>query len=128
MCETFLLTICKLTLCDSDGYGYFTKVNVIASSPDVVINVAPRPPQDANYARALNISLAFFVHDAFSLMDRGFVFSLIKTYLKKVSSCLIPQALVPGLIACSLHGIPYYYSGFILREKFVQISRMCCCA
>ncbi len=75
------------------GYGHSRKVNVIASSLDVVINVAPRPPQDANYARSLNISLAFFVHDAFSLMDRGFVFSLIKTYLKKVSSCLIPQAL-----------------------------------
>ena len=41
--------------------------------------------QDGNLARKLNTSLAFFVHDAFSLMDRGFVFTLIKTYLKKVS-------------------------------------------
>ncbi|CAI8007936.1 Dedicator of cytokinesis protein 7 [Geodia barretti] len=39
--------------------------------------------KDVNYARRLNISLAFFIHDALSLMDRGFVFSLIKTYLKK---------------------------------------------
>ncbi len=36
-------------------------------------------------ARKLNTSLAFFVHDAFSLMDRGFVFTLIKAYLKKVT-------------------------------------------
>ena len=40
--------------------------------------------QDGSLARKLNTSLAFFVHDAFSLMDRGFVFTLIKTYLKKV--------------------------------------------
>ncbi len=37
-----------------------------------------------DYARGLNTSLAFFIHDAFSLMDRGFVFQLIRTYLKKV--------------------------------------------
>ena len=36
------------------------------------------------YARRLNVSLAFFVHDALSLMDRGFVFSIIKCYLRKV--------------------------------------------
>ena len=41
--------------------------------------------QDVDYAKKLNVSLAFFIHDAFSLMDRGFVFGLIKTYLKKVS-------------------------------------------
>ena len=40
--------------------------------------------KDGNYARSLNASLAFFIHDSFSLMDRGFVFTLIKTYLKKV--------------------------------------------
>ena len=40
--------------------------------------------QDGSLAKKLNTSLAFFVHDAFSLMDRGFVFTLIKTYLKKV--------------------------------------------
>ena len=40
---------------------------------------------DGEYAFNLNIHLAFFIHDAFSLMDRGFVFTLIRTYLKKVS-------------------------------------------
>ena len=40
--------------------------------------------QDKGYSCDLNTSLAFFIHDAFSLMDRGVVFGLIKTYLKKV--------------------------------------------
>lgn len=35
----------------------------------------------------LNTSLAFFINDCLSLMDRGFVFSLIKIYCKEV--CLI---------------------------------------
>ena len=43
--------------------------------------------KDGSYARHLNVSLAFFIHDALSLMDRGFVFSLIKCYLKKVCGC-----------------------------------------
>jgi hypothetical protein len=30
----------------------------------------------------LNACLAFFLHDLLSVMDRGFVFSLIKTYMK----------------------------------------------
>ena len=41
--------------------------------------------RDVEYATGLNIYLAFFIHDAFSLMDRGFVFQLIKAYLKKVN-------------------------------------------
>ncbi len=34
----------------------------------------------------LNSSLAFFLHDLLSVMDRGFVFSLIRIYIKEVSS------------------------------------------
>ena len=53
-------------------------VNLIAS------DIAEKHIRDVLYARRLNFSLAFFIHDALSLMDRGFVFSLIKCYLKKV--------------------------------------------
>ena len=42
--------------------------------------------RDGEYATNLNIYLAFFIHDSFSLLDRGFVFGLLKTYLKKVSA------------------------------------------
>ena len=37
------------------------------------------------YARSLNTSLAFFLMDAYSLMDRGFICFLIRSYIKKVS-------------------------------------------
>lgn len=48
--------------------------------------------RDGDYATNLNIYLAFFVHDAFSLLDRGFVFGLLRVYLKKV-----------GLWCCGRH-------------------------
>ena len=34
----------------------------------------------------LNSSLAFFLHDLLSVMDRGFVFSLIRTYSKEITA------------------------------------------
>lgn len=34
----------------------------------------------------LNSCLAFFLHDLLSVMDRGFVFSLIRTYMKEVTA------------------------------------------
>lgn len=36
-------------------------------------------------AEKINISLAFFLYDLLSLMDRGFVFNLIKHYCNQVS-------------------------------------------
>ena len=55
----------------------------------VSVEITEKHIKDGTYARRLNISLAFFIHDALSLMDRGFVFSLIKTYLKKVGAIII---------------------------------------
>ena len=34
----------------------------------------------------LNSSLAFFLHDLLSVMDRGFVFTLVRIYMKEVAS------------------------------------------
>jgi len=53
--------------------------------------------QEGGYARKINASIAFFIHDALSLMDRGFVFTLIKTYLKKVRLVVV---VVCMLILC----------------------------
>jgi hypothetical protein len=36
--------------------------------------------------QSLNASLAFFLFDQLSVVDRGFVFSLIKTYYKQLSA------------------------------------------
>jgi len=38
------------------------------------------------YSTHLNTSLAFFINDCLSLMDRGFIFNLIKIYCKEVCS------------------------------------------
>lgn len=42
------------------------------------------PTQDTEMIERLNTSLAFFLNDLLSVMDRGFVFSLIKAYYKQV--------------------------------------------
>ncbi|XP_055386415.1 dedicator of cytokinesis protein 7 [Condylostylus longicornis] len=41
---------------------------------------------DPKLAQSLNASLAFFVFDLFSVMDRGFVFSLVRNYFKVLIS------------------------------------------
>jgi hypothetical protein len=41
---------------------------------------------DKNLASSLNNSLAFFIYDLFSILDRGFVFVLIKNFLKVITS------------------------------------------
>ena len=40
--------------------------------------------QDFSLAQRLNSSLAFFLYDLFSLVDRGFVFELVRHYCKEV--------------------------------------------
>lgn len=40
--------------------------------------------QDVELVERLNSSLAFFLNDLLSLLDRGFVFNLIRTYYKQV--------------------------------------------
>lgn len=37
----------------------------------------------------LNTSLAFFLNDLLSVMDRGFVFTLIRAYWKQVWLCFV---------------------------------------
>lgn len=41
--------------------------------------------KETEQAEKINISLAFFLYDLLSLMDRGFVFNLIKHYCNQVS-------------------------------------------
>lgn len=40
--------------------------------------------QEVEQAGKVNISLAFFLYDLLSLMDRGFVFHLVKNYCNQV--------------------------------------------
>ena len=41
---------------------------------------------DTKLVENLNSSLAFFLHDLLSVMDRGFVFSLIRSYSKDITA------------------------------------------
>uniref|UniRef100_A0AAY4CRS5 Dedicator of cytokinesis 7 n=1 Tax=Denticeps clupeoides TaxID=299321 RepID=A0AAY4CRS5_9TELE len=51
-------------------------------------DIVSRFQKDLELVERLNMSLAFFLNDLLSVMDRGFVFSLIKTYWKQVSTKL----------------------------------------
>lgn len=42
--------------------------------------------QEVEQAEKVNISLAFFLYDLLSLMDRGFVFQLVKNYCNQVKN------------------------------------------
>lgn len=57
----------------------------------------------------LNTSLAFFLNDLLSIMDRGFVFALIKTCYKQVNADKYYDLTVNHSIAC--------YSNFLWRDS-----------
>ena len=45
----------------------------------------PRDGKESKSAAALNVQLAFFLHDILSVMDRGFVFGLIRSYCRQLA-------------------------------------------
>uniref|UniRef100_A0A3Q3LNV2 Dedicator of cytokinesis 6 n=1 Tax=Labrus bergylta TaxID=56723 RepID=A0A3Q3LNV2_9LABR len=51
-------------------------------------DIANRYHKDVELVERLNNSLAFFLNDLLSLMDRGFVFNLIRTYYKQIANKL----------------------------------------
>ncbi|XP_030380516.1 dedicator of cytokinesis protein 6 isoform X2 [Scaptodrosophila lebanonensis] len=70
---------------------------------------------DPKLAQSLNASLAFFIFDAFSIMDRGFVFGLINTYKKVLIS---KNASVPDLMNYKLDFLRIVCS----HEHFVALN------
>lgn len=61
-------------------------------------DIISRCGKDPRLAQSMNASLAFFLFDLLSVMDRGYVLSLIKTYYKQMSAKIssLPDAV--GLI------------------------------
>ncbi|KAI1280634.1 Dedicator of cytokinesis protein 7 [Halotydeus destructor] len=59
-----------------------TLVNLIALE---LTNKLKRETKDMKLIASLNVNLAFFLRDLFSIADRGFIFSLIRMYLKHLS-------------------------------------------
>ncbi|XP_056870057.1 dedicator of cytokinesis protein 7-like isoform X1 [Takifugu flavidus] len=51
-------------------------------------DIAGRYHKDVEIVERLNSSLAFFLNDLLSLMDRGFVFNLIRSYYKQIANKL----------------------------------------
>ncbi|XP_070194616.1 dedicator of cytokinesis protein 7-like isoform X3 [Littorina saxatilis] len=51
----------------------------------LIKDITDRYIKEPPLIKSLNTSLAFFLHDLLSLMDRGFVFQLIKEYIKRMS-------------------------------------------
>uniref|UniRef100_A0A671V0R3 Dedicator of cytokinesis 6 n=1 Tax=Sparus aurata TaxID=8175 RepID=A0A671V0R3_SPAAU len=49
-------------------------------------DIAGRYHKDVELVERLNSSLAFFLNDLLSLMDRGFVFNLIRSYYKQIAN------------------------------------------
>ncbi|XP_056426441.1 dedicator of cytokinesis protein 6 isoform X5 [Hyla sarda] len=64
---------------------------------NVCTEITSRYLKDAELAERLNSSLAFFLNDLLSLMDRGFVFGLLRSYYKQINSKL-PMAPNPNVL------------------------------
>uniref|UniRef100_A0A4W5KS02 Dedicator of cytokinesis 8 n=1 Tax=Hucho hucho TaxID=62062 RepID=A0A4W5KS02_9TELE len=85
--------------------------------------------QKLEQAEKVNISLAFFLYDLLSLMDRGFVFILVKNYCNQVtttirypnhntsSSCSFQEQRILGLFELSQEfKQQHYLAGLLLTE------------
>ncbi|XP_050800210.1 dedicator of cytokinesis protein 8 isoform X1 [Gopherus flavomarginatus] len=62
-----------------------TIVNVVTSE---IAALLVKSQKETEQAEKINISLAFFLYDLLSLMDRGFVFNLIRHYCNQLSNKL----------------------------------------
>uniref|UniRef100_G3T5Z7 Dedicator of cytokinesis 8 n=1 Tax=Loxodonta africana TaxID=9785 RepID=G3T5Z7_LOXAF len=62
-----------------------TIVNVVTSE---IAALLVKPQKENDQAEKINISLAFFLYDLLSLMDRGFVFNLVRHYCNQLSAKL----------------------------------------
>ncbi|XP_023320823.1 dedicator of cytokinesis protein 7, partial [Eurytemora carolleeae] len=69
-------------------------LNMVSSLTSDIIR---KYKKDEKKTEQLNACLGFFLHDLLSVMDRGFVFSLIRTYMKEVSAKVAddPENTVP---------------------------------
>lgn len=89
--------------------------------------------KETEQAEKINISLAFFLYDLLSLMDRGFVFNLIKHYCNQVSvpccSWFLSSNTELIAVACYLHHcqvrqLDSYILHFVIHSSCHLFSRM----
>uniref|UniRef100_A0A670JG84 Dedicator of cytokinesis 7 n=1 Tax=Podarcis muralis TaxID=64176 RepID=A0A670JG84_PODMU len=94
-------------------------VSTIAS--DIVSRFQKVMEEDAEMIERLNTSLAFFLNDLLTVMDRGFVFSLTKVYYKQVSSKLYSLPNPSTLVSLRLDFLRIVCS----HEHYVTLNLPC---
>uniref|UniRef100_A0AAQ4RHX2 Dedicator of cytokinesis 6 n=1 Tax=Gasterosteus aculeatus aculeatus TaxID=481459 RepID=A0AAQ4RHX2_GASAC len=82
-------------------------------------DISTRYHKDVELVERLNSSLAFFLNDLLSLMDRGFVFNLIRSYYKQ-SSAFSSMVQDQGVATMFDLSVPFrqqhFLSGLLLTE------------
>ncbi|KAM9810327.1 dedicator of cytokinesis protein 8 [Neosynchiropus ocellatus] len=89
-----------------------TIVSVVTAE---IATILVKQQKEVEQAEKVNISLAFFLYDLLSLMDRGFVFQLIKNYCNQMSAKSISM---PTLISMRLEFLRILCS----HEHYLNLS------
>uniref|UniRef100_A0A670KJP4 Dedicator of cytokinesis 6 n=1 Tax=Podarcis muralis TaxID=64176 RepID=A0A670KJP4_PODMU len=87
----------------------------------VSAEIASRCQKDIELVERLNSSLAFFLNDLLSLMDRGFVFNLLRSYYKQINNRLLTTQNPNALIALRMDFIRIICS----HEHYVTLNLPC---
>ncbi|XP_032923538.1 dedicator of cytokinesis protein 7 isoform X5 [Catharus ustulatus] len=95
--------------------------DVTALVSTIAGDIVSRFQKDTEMVERLNTSLAFFLNDLLSIMDRGFVFHLIKTCYKQVSSKLYSLSNPSNLASLRLDFLRIICS----HEHYVTLNLPC---
>ncbi|MBZ3869959.1 Dedicator of cytokinesis protein 7, partial [Sciurus carolinensis] len=99
--------------------------DIAALVSTIASDIVSRFQKDAEMVERLNISLAFFLNDLLSVMDRGFVFSLIKSCYKQSSgfSTNVQDQKIANMFELS---VPFrqqhYLAGLVLTELAIILD------
>uniref|UniRef100_A0A670JKM3 Dedicator of cytokinesis 7 n=1 Tax=Podarcis muralis TaxID=64176 RepID=A0A670JKM3_PODMU len=95
--------------------------DIAALVSTIASDIVSRFQKDAEMIERLNTSLAFFLNDLLTVMDRGFVFSLTKVYYKQVSSKLYSLPNPSTLVSLRLDFLRIVCS----HEHYVTLNLPC---
>nr|XP_033779445.1 dedicator of cytokinesis protein 6 isoform X3 [Geotrypetes seraphini] len=95
--------------------------DIVALVSTISTDITLRYQKDMELTERLNTSLAFFLNDLLSLMDRGFVFVLIRIYYKQINNKLQTVQNPNALIALRMDLIRIVCS----HEHYVTLNLPC---
>ncbi|XP_021100786.1 dedicator of cytokinesis protein 6 isoform X12 [Heterocephalus glaber] len=96
--------------------------DILALVGSVGLEVMTRVYKDLELAERLNASLAFFLSDLLSLVDRGFVFSLVRAHYKQVATRLQSAPNPAALLTLRMDFTRILCS----HEHYVTLNLPCC--